>query len=135
MRDELARLARFCAVGVTNTAVTLATFVLLSAIGAAAPAASALAFGAGAVNGYLLNRRWTFRGAVGGTATMARYVTVQALGAALSAAGITVTGADLALPRLPAEALVLPFVTLVTALLCRRLVFRGPAPAAHPHLT
>jgi putative flippase GtrA len=133
MRNELTRLARFCAVGVTNTAVTLVAFGLLSLIGTAAPAASALAFGAGAVNGYLLNRRWTFRGAAGGAATMARYVTVQALGAALSAAGIAVAGADLSLPRLPAEALVLPFVTLVTYLLCRRLVFRGPALAGVRH--
>ena len=125
MRSEVGRLLRFCVVGAANTLLTLASFAALTAVGLAAAPASAAAFGVGAVNGYVLNRRWTFR-ARGGAATMARYVAVQMLGAALSAGGVTVASTDLALRHLAAEAIVLPPVTLITYALSRRVVFRAP---------
>jgi putative flippase GtrA len=117
--SELGRMLRFGLVGVTNTAVTLATFWLLVHAGTPAPAASALGFAAGAANGYRLNRTWTFRAASRGPGTLARYVAVQALGAALSAIGRA---------ALAAEVLVLPAVTVVTYVLSRR-VFSRPTTA------
>jgi putative flippase GtrA len=126
---ELGRLTRFCLVGVSNTLVTLATFAALSAIGVAAAPAAALGFGAGAANGYRLNRRWTFRIHTTGWRTLARYLAVQLLGAGLSAGGVALATEDLSLRRLAAEALVLPAVTLVTYVLSRQLVFRSPEPA------
>lgn len=131
MSAEVARLARFCAVGVVNTLLTLAAFAALTRAGVAAPAASALAFAAGAVNGYVLNGRWTFRGSAGGASTLLRYVAVQAFGAALSAAGIALVSSDLAVRHLAAEAIVIPFVTITTYALSRRLVFGVPKVAAH----
>jgi putative flippase GtrA len=126
---ELGRLLRFCLVGALNTLLTLATFVALTRSGMPAPWASAVAFGAGALNGYLLNGRWTFRGCSRGATTMARYVAVQGLGAGLSAAGIALVSSDLAVRHLLAEALVLPVVTVTTYTLSRRLVFREPTAA------
>ncbi len=131
MRAEVTRLARFCAVGVVNTLLTLAVFAVLTRLGCAAPVASALAFGTGAVNGYMLNGRWTFRGAAGGPSTLVRYVAVQAFGAALSAAGVALVSSDLAVRHLAAEAIVIPFVTITTYSLSRRLVFGAPKVAAH----
>lgn len=127
-RTELGRLVRFGIVGLSNTALTLATFTLLVALRAPAPAASALAFAAGAVNGYRLNRQWTFRVAGGGPGLVARYVAVQGLGATLSAVGMALLSRDLTVGHLVAEALVLPVVTAITYVLSRR-VFCGPQTA------
>jgi putative flippase GtrA len=112
--------ARYVTVGASNTLVTLIAYAALTALGlASAPVAGALAFVAGGVNGYFLNRSWTFAGARRGLAVAGRYATVQGLGAGLDALGL----AALALPRLAGEALVLPCVTLVTFVLSRRWVF------------
>ena len=65
-----AELVRFGAVGVTNTLVSLAVYTALpTPYWISAP----VAFAAGAVNGYVWNRRWTF--GRGGSA--ARYGAVQ----------------------------------------------------------
>lgn len=122
MRAEMARFARFGLVGATNTALTFVAFALLTRAGLVADTASALAFLAGAVNGYLLNRAWTFH-ARGGAATLARYVPVQLLGALVSATGVRLASAD-DLHRLAAECVVVPPVTLLTYVLSRRFVFR-----------
>src|SRR5436309_649471 len=53
------QLARFAVVGVTNTALTWCVFALSTAAGLWYPAAAGIAFGAGAINGYTLNRVWT----------------------------------------------------------------------------
>jgi putative flippase GtrA len=115
---ELLRLTRYAIVGVSNTAITFVTYTLLVGLGVMAPAASAAGFALGALNGYQLNRRWTFRtsGHVG------RYVAVQAVGAAASAAGVALARSD-GLPQLPAEAVILPLVTLLTYALARTVVF------------
>jgi len=117
------RLLRFCVVGATNATLTLATFTVLTQAGASAPPASAVAFGLGAVNGYVLNRRWTFAGARGGPGTVARYVAVQLLGALLSAAGVALATTDLELARVAAEVVVLPAVAIITYILSSRVVF------------
>jgi putative flippase GtrA len=104
------QLARFATVGASNTLVTFATYAALTAVGVAAPAAGAIGFIAGGVNGYFLNRGWTFAGARRGASVAGRYAAVQGLGAGLDALGLAV----LALPHLAGEALVLPCVTLIT---------------------
>jgi putative flippase GtrA len=123
MTAELRRLVRFGLVGVSNLLLSVAVYAVLTRAGLGAAAASALAFGAGAANGYHLNRRWTFRGTDGGPRIVARYVAVQALGAALSAAGVALAITDLDFQHMAAEVLVLPWVTLLTYTLSRRLVF------------
>ena len=124
MTAELGRMVRFGLVGVTNSLLTLATFSMLIHVRVPAPPASTAGFAVGAVNGYLLNGRWTFPGARRGAGPLARYLAVQALGAGLSGAGVALVRADLSIARLAAELLVLPAVSLVTYLLASRLVFR-----------
>ena len=125
MRTEAARFIRFALVGASNTALTLVVFAALTRLGVAAPTASGLAFAAGAVNGYLLNRSWTFQ-ARGGAATLARYIAVQGAGALLSAAGVALVTSDLNVRHLAAECIVIPVITLITYTLSRRLVFVQP---------
>jgi putative flippase GtrA len=119
---ELERFVRYGLVGVSNTALTFVAYTLLVAAGVAAPVASALGFALGAANGYALNRRWTF----GTSGHVVRYVLVQAAGAAASAAGVALARGD-GLPRVPAELVVIPAVTLLTYALARTVVF---APAS-----
>jgi putative flippase GtrA len=128
MRGEIARFVRFGVVGISNTVLTLVAYEILTRVGVADTAASALGFAIGAANGYVLNRSWTFH-ADGGTATLARYVAVQGLGALLSGAGVDLATSDLSLRKLAAECVVLPLVTLLTYTLARTVVF-SPARTA-----
>jgi putative flippase GtrA len=114
---------RFGAVGATNTALTLGAYALLSLVGVPGPAAAALGWAIGAVNGYRLNRGWTFRSALRGLTPAARYVAVQALGAGLDALGVWLVVAHGELPRFEGEIAILPAVTLLTFALCRGWVF------------
>jgi putative flippase GtrA len=74
------QLARFLVVGVGNTVVSFVVYRLLLALGAWYVVAAPLAFAAGALNGYIFNRRWTF-GARDSTRARVLYVSVQAVGA------------------------------------------------------
>src|SRR4051794_33703615 len=72
---------KFGIVGVSNTLLTLAVYtVLLKVFGVWYLAASAIGFVAGATNGFVLNRRWTFRGHVGDALTPVRWAVVQGCG-------------------------------------------------------
>jgi putative flippase GtrA len=118
-------LARFLVVGASNTLLTLAVYALLLAAGLPYLAALAPAYGLGALNGYTLNRAWTFRaGAFRGVA-LARYVLVQAAGLALNAALLAVLVRDLGADELLGQALVLPVVTGVLFVVNRQWVFGG----------
>jgi putative flippase GtrA len=130
---ELTRAVRFCSVGASNTAITLAVFAVLVRAGCPGWAASAIAFAAGAVNGYHWNARWTFADrAVGGAATRLRYLAVQGNGSALSALALVGAERGLGLAHLPAELVILPLVTGLTYGLMRSLVFRGDATGQLP---
>jgi putative flippase GtrA len=123
MSAEARRIVRFCLVGVTNTIVALGAFAVLVTIGVIAPLASALAFGAGAFNSYQLNRRWTFAGLGRAHHAALRFTVAQAAGALASAIGVYVlTHADW--PRLAAECVILPCVTVALYSVSRLLVFR-----------
>jgi len=91
----LAEASKFALVGVSNTLLSLVVYSVLVGAGEWYPLAAGMAFAAGAVNGYVLNRRWTFRR--GSAGAPLRYVAVQLLGlgatelllwALVSAAGI-----------------------------------------------
>jgi putative flippase GtrA len=128
LAPEFARVARFCGVGASNTAITLAVFALLVSAGCPGWAASAIAFAAGAVNGYHWNARWTFADrAVRGAATRLRYLAVQGNGSALSALGVLGAEHGLGLAHLPSELAILPAVTGLTYGVMRSIVFRGNA--------
>lgn len=128
-----AQALRYLLVGLTNTAITLAVYALLVAAGAPPVAASVGAFAAGAVNGYRLNRTWTFRSARRGAAAAARYLVVITLGLGLNAIGVALA-LHAGLPKLAGEVVALPPVTATTFLLARSWVFGPggdtPAPGA-----
>jgi putative flippase GtrA len=119
------QLARFLVVGASNTAITLAVYAALVRAGVSPVTASVAAFGAGAANGFRLNRAWTFRGARrgAGAGAGARYLAVAALGAALNAAGVALAVHVAELPKIAGELAALPAVTAVTFALSRGWVF------------
>jgi putative flippase GtrA len=125
----LAQLVRFGAVGATNTAITLAAYAALVAVGAPAAVAALAGWALGALNGYRLNRGWTFRSAAHGTGPAARYALVQAVAAGVNALGVAIVVGDEHAPRLAGQIAILPVVTLATFLICRRWVF-GAGPRA-----
>jgi putative flippase GtrA len=126
MTSESLRILRFCVVGVTNTLVTLAVYALLIATGFWAPLASGIAFGAGATNSYQLNRRWTFSGLGRAHHAVLRFVVAQGVGALASAGGVLVL-THAGWPRLAAECVILPCVTVALYSVSRLLVFRSPS--------
>ena len=123
------QLVRFGVVGVANTVLTIATYAGLVALHAPVPLAGAVGWGVGAVNGFVLNRAWTFRGAPRGAVPAARYAAVALLGSALDAALLTIAVGHEHLPRLAGELVVLPPVTLLSFALCRGWVFAQAVPA------
>ncbi|HZL47864.1 MAG TPA: GtrA family protein, partial [Solirubrobacteraceae bacterium] len=77
----VAQFVKFGIVGVSNTLLTFAVYtLLLKVFGVWYLAASAIGFVVGAVNGFLLNRRWTFREHVGDALTPVRWTVVQGCG-------------------------------------------------------
>ena len=80
-RETRVQFARFLVVGLSNTAVSFVAYRLLLAVSTPYVIGAALGFAVGAVNGYILNRRWTFA-ATDSTRARVLYVLVQVVGAA-----------------------------------------------------
>jgi putative flippase GtrA len=124
------QLARFGTVGLGNTLLTLAVFTVVRRAGGPIPAASGLGFAAGALNGYTLNRTWTFAAGPPTGAGLARYAAAQ--GVALLADIVLVTllhrGAGAA--PLAAQALSLLPISLGAFTLNRWWTFRSAPPRA-----
>jgi putative flippase GtrA len=123
--------AMFGIVGISNTLITFIVYtLLLKVFGVWYLAASAIGFVAGAVNGFLLNRRWTFRGHVGDALTPVRWFVVQGCGLALNEALLFLYVDALKFDKLLSQALSIAVVTVVTFLANRAWTFRMPAHAA-----
>jgi putative flippase GtrA len=119
----LGQLARYVTVGAANTAISFAAYALLIAVAVPSGAAAALAFAAGAVNGYVLNRRWTFA-AADSTRARTAYVCVQAAGALASGALVWALVHEAGAGRVGAYLAAVPPVTLATFLANRFWTFR-----------
>ena len=122
-RRELSRqFVRFVAVGASNTVVSYAAYATLVTLGLPYLPAGAAAFAAGAVNGYRLNRRWTFETS-DTLGLRLRYVLVQLRGLASTSLllGFLVEGARL--DRITAYGVTIPIVTLATFTANRGWVF------------
>ncbi len=74
---------RFLIVGVANTVISFVVYRLLLAVSVAYVVAAPVAWGAGAVNGYVLNRRWTYEARDSARARIL-YVLVMGAGAGSS---------------------------------------------------
>jgi putative flippase GtrA len=121
--------ARFCLVGVSNTAITFVSYVLAVHAGVPYLAASCGAFAIGALNGYSLNRVWTFRAGAFSPRGLARYGLVQAASLGANAALLALLVEAAGVGKIPAQAIVLPAISVLTFTLNRQWVF---TPAGRP---
>jgi putative flippase GtrA len=131
---------RFCLVGASNTALSFIAFAAAVSAGAPYLVASCGAFALGALNGYSLNRRWTFRAGSFTFPALARYGLVQAFGLSVNAGLLVALVEVLGVASIPAQAVVLPAVSVLTFSLSRRWVFAGargslPAGAGRARVT
>jgi putative flippase GtrA len=121
----LIQFIKFGLVGVSNTLITFAVYtLLLKAFGVWYLAASAIGFVVGAVNGFLLNRRWTFREHVGDSLTPVRWGVVQGCGLALNEALLYLFVHDASLDKLVSQAFATVIVTVTTFFANRAWTFR-----------
>jgi putative flippase GtrA len=113
---------RFVIVGLSNTAVSFVIYIGLLGLGVAYWLSGGIGFAAGAINGYLLNRRWTFASPDSWRARI-RYVLVQLAGLFGTAGLLWVFVSSVPIGRVPAYAVVLPVVTVATFLANRNWTF------------
>jgi putative flippase GtrA len=126
----LVQFVKFGIVGVSNTLLTFAVYtLLLKVFGVWYLAASAIGFIVGAVNGFLLNRRWTFRGHVGDAFTPVRWTVVQGCGLLTNLGLVYLFVEEVSLDKLIAQACATAIVTVLTFLANRAWTFR-----MHPHV-
>jgi putative flippase GtrA len=130
----LVQFVKFGIVGISNTLLTFAVYtLLLKVFGVWYIAASAIGFGVGAVNGFLLNRRWTFRGHVGDALTPLRWTIVQGCGLGINLGLLYVFVHDAGIDKLLAQAFATAVVTITTFTANRAWTFRThSAPVADP---
>ena len=115
--------ARFVVVGATNTAITLGSYALLLEAGLHYLAALVPAFALGAINGYTLNRGWTFRAGAFRRAGLARYVATQVGALGANALALVVFVDVLGTARISAQLLATPVVSALAFAANRRWVF------------
>jgi putative flippase GtrA len=117
---------RFALVGVSNTAISMAVYVGLLAIGVWYLIAVVVSYAAGLANGYTLNRVWSFAAGSFSVGSLARYVTVQLAGLCLSV-GLTALFVErLGWGEVPALVASWPPVIAMSFLATRLWVF-GPS--------
>jgi putative flippase GtrA len=120
---------KFGIVGVSNTLLFFAIYTaLVKGFGVWYVAASAIGYIVGAVNGFLLNRRWTFREHIGDSLTPVRWTVVQGCGllANLGLVYLFVDGAGL--DELLGQACATAIVTVITFLANRAWTFKMHPP-------
>jgi putative flippase GtrA len=125
----LVQFIKFGIVGVSNTLLTLVVYtVLLKVFGVWYLAASAIGFAVGATNGFLLNRRWTFREHVGDALTPVRWGVVQTGGLGINEALLYLFVHDAQLDKLVAQVCATAVVTVTTFFVNRAWTFRVHTP-------
>jgi len=116
---------KFGVVGVSNTLLFFAIYtLLLKAFDVWYLAASAIGFSVGAVNGFLLNRRWTFQGHVGDSLTPVRWAIVQGCGLGLNELLLYALVDGAKLDKLIAQGIATVSVTITTFFVNRAWTFR-----------
>jgi putative flippase GtrA len=119
---------KFGIVGVSNTLLAFAVYtVLLKIFGVEYLLASGIGFAVGAVNGFLLNRRWTFREHVGDALTPVRWFVVQGCGLLVNLGLVYLFVHDAHLDKLVGQAFATAIVVVLTFVANRAWTFRmGP---------
>ncbi len=123
---------KFGIVGISNTLLSFAVYaLLLKVLGVWYLGASAIAFAVGAANGFLWNRRWTFREHVGDALTPVRWFVVQGCGLLLNLGLVYVFVEHAGLDKLVGQACATAIVTVLTFFANRAWTFRMH-PSADP---
>jgi putative flippase GtrA len=129
----VAQFVKFGIVGVSNTLLALAVYAaLLKGFGMWYLAASAIGYAVGMVNGFLWNRRWTFRGHVGDALTPVRWIVVQGCGLAANLGLVFGFVHDAGLGKLLGQACATAIVVVFTFIANRAWTFRMVDPAPLP---
>ena len=113
---------RFLIVGVSNTIISLIVYRALLALGVLYVVAAPIAWGAGVVNGYILNRRWTFRARDTPRARVL-YALFGALGAAAASLSVFLLVRGAGIGRFEAYLVATPLITVSTFLANRYWTF------------
>lgn len=117
---------KFGIVGVSNTLIFFAVYtLLLKVFGVWYVAASGIGFAVGAVNGFLWNRAWTFKGHVGDALTPVRWFVVQTSGLLVNLGLVYLFVDGAGLGKLEGQAVTIVIVTLLTFFANRAWTFRG----------
>ena len=122
MTQVARQFARFVVVGASNTLLSVAAYLALLEVGVPYLLAAACGFAAGATNGYVLNRWWTFSAPRASRRQLVAYLTVQLVGLL-----ITVGVVDLLhghAPKLVGQAVAIPLATVAMFSLNRTWTFR-----------
>ena len=117
---------KFGIVGVSNTLISFALYTLLvKAFGVWYVAASGIGFAVGAINGFLWNRAWTFRGHVGDALTPVRWFVVQSCGLLINLGLVYMFVDGFGLGELTGQAATIAIVTVLTFFVNRAWTFKG----------
>lgn len=122
------QIVRFALVGVSNTMISLVVYGALLALGVGYVAAVVVAYLAGLINGYTLNRRWTFLAGSFSIDSLARYTLIQGGGLLLSVGLTSLFVEELGVPRFPALMLSWPPVVALAFTATRLWAFSPRAP-------
>ena len=116
---------KFGIVGVSNTAIFFLVYtLLLKVFGVWYLAASGIGFAVGATNGFLWNRRWTFREHVGDALTPVRWFVVQTSGLFLNLGLVYLFVDGVGLGELLGQAVTIVIVTVTTFFANRAWTFK-----------
>lgn len=115
---------RFALVGASNTLLSTGVYVGLVQLRVPYLVASGLAFALGALNSYVLNRRWTFRSRGRPVPEVARFACVQAVGLAVNLILLAAFVRGAGLSHLLGQLLAFPLASVVTFALSRQWAFR-----------
>jgi putative flippase GtrA len=122
---------KFGIVGVSNTLIFFLVYTLLwKVFGVWYVAASGIGFAVGAINGFLWNRAWTFRGHVGDALTPVRWFVVQTSGLLVNLGLVYLFVDGAGFDKLGGQAVTIVIVTLLTFFANRAWTFRGHSEGA-----
>lgn len=122
------QLSKYLVVGATNTTISYIVYAVLLVVSVHVSIAAAVAWCVGATNGYILNRRWTFR-AHDDWRARTRYAAIVGSAALVNAGAVWLLVTHAGVPRFAAYAVAVPPVTLVAFALMRAFAFDRPARA------
>jgi putative flippase GtrA len=122
---------RFLIVGASNTAITLLAYAGAIHVGVRYLPAGAAAYSLGGLNGFVLNRRWTFSHTGRIARSAVRYAAVTAIGVCLNLVLLRLAVA-IGVPRAAGEVAAVAPVTLLTFALNRAWAFAASDVPSYP---